>query len=301
MEGRPNYFAEIVSSQNSQTLRNPLLFSVGVHLFITLIIFMPTSFFHLNQPPEIYSVELIDLTEPQFKPEPPAPPVPIAKPKPPTDSQISTKPILSTRTIPQTPTEIKILRPRKVKINHHKDKPPIDQTMVFAALQRMQKQEQKQLAQEKLDQANEAVEQANQEVLDALRESILARTPHNLQTTVNAVTSSNTKPSSGGSSQGGQRANTILRQYKATIGQHIHQQWHLPEGQNWNSKLVTTIIVNIKPDGIVTASRIHKASKSQQFDRFVIETIEKASPFPPFPKEVTYKPLMLHFYPAGIQ
>ncbi len=279
--------------QNS-SIRNPLLFSVGIHLLITFIVLFPTSLFHFNKAPEIYSVELIDLSEPQIESEPviETPPPPLAKPKPIIKETVSTKPILSTRNIPQTPTTIKILRPRKVKKDLRIDRPPIDQTMVLAALQKMKHQEKEEQAQLELDKANEAVEIANKEAMQALRESILRRQPNI------------TRPSSSsnnGLQAGGQRANTVLTQYIATIGHHISGYWRLPEGQKWDSKLKTTLIVNIKDDGIVISSKILSASKSKQFDKFVIETIEKSSPLPPIPSEITNKPLKLHFFPQGLQ
>lgn len=287
--------------RHNTNVRNPLLFTIGIHLTITIIIFLPTSFFHISPTPEIYSVELIDLNEPQFKPEPvkDTTPHPVSKPKP-AEPAISTKPVLSTRNIPLTPTEIKILRPRKIKKDLRKDRPPIDQTMVLAALQRLKKQEQEQRAKEELKQASEAVEKANEEVLQALRESILSRQP---VTTSNINTSTESNPTAQGnnSPQSGQRAHSVLTQYIATIGHHIGQYWRLPEGQKWDTTLKATVVVKIKPDGIVTSANLHESSGSRQFDRFVIETIEKASPLPPIPAELDYRPLKLHFYPAGLQ
>ena len=284
-------------------IRNPLLFSLGIHLFITLIIFLPTSFFHISPAPEIYSVELIDLNEPQAKPEPVAQPEPtsITKSKPVIEPALSTKPVLSTRNIPQTPTEIKILRPRKIKKDLRKDQPPIDQTMILAALQRLKKQEQEQRAQKELDQANEAVQQANEEAMQALRTSILARRPSTSSSNTNPQTSSIQTETGNSSSQAGQRAHSILSQYTATIGHHIGQYWRLPEGQKWDTTLNATVIVKIKPDGIVTSAKLYESSSSKQFDKFVIETIETASPLPPIPPELDNKPLKLHFYPAGLQ
>jgi TonB family protein len=302
MKGRKIQPLDTFLLQRNATVRNPLLFTIGIHLSITIIIFLPTSFFHINPTPEIYSVELVDLSEPQSEPEPvrEITPRPISKPKPVTEPAISTKPVLSTRNIPRTPTEIKILRPRKIKKDLRKDQPPIDQTMVFAALQRLKKQEQEQRAKKELEQANEAVEKANQEVLQAVRDSILARQPV-ASSEINTSTDSGSAAHGNNSLQSGQQAHSILTQYIATIGHHIGQYWRLPEGQKWDTTLNATVIVKIKPDGIVTSADLYKSSRSKQFDKFVIETIEKASPLPPIPAELEYRPLKLHFYPAGLQ
>ncbi len=281
--------------------RNPLLFSVGIHLGIALIVFMPTSFFHRAETPEIYSVNLIDLSELWPEPEPmqPPPAKPVIKQEQAKEPVVSTKPILSTRNIPQPPTEIKILRPRKVKIDLRKDQPPIDQTMVFAALERMRQQEQLQ-AHEELARAEEKVKKANSEALQALRTSILTRQADLADSNPLSV-SANQNNSTGGGQQAGQRANSVLTQYIATMGQHIGEYWRLPEGQKWDNSLSTIVIVKIKTDGIVISAKIDAPSKSRQFDRFVIETIDKASPLPPVPAELPNIPLKLHFYPQGLQ
>ncbi len=285
-------------------IRNPLLFSITVHLFITGIIFFPTSLFHRTRTPEIYSVELVDLSEPVQEPETQVQhsPPPVVKPTPVVETAVSTQPVLSTRNIPQAPTEIKIIRPRAIKKDLRKDRPPIDQTMVMAALQRLQSQEVAQQAQQELDQAKEAAEQANEEMLQALRNSILARpTPGGSQPVASRSTADLNATSS--TPQAGQVANTVLLQYIATVNNHIGQHWRLPEGQKWDSTLKATVIVKIRKDGIVTSSRFEEPSTSRQFDKFVAETIDKASPLPPVPEEITNKDyaLRLHFYPKGLQ
>lgn len=285
---------------NDPATRNPLLFSLSVHLCISVIIFVPSSFFHRSTPPEIYSVELIQFDEPMLEPEP-VQPESTPKPPPPKvvdEPAVSTKPVLSTRNIPTTPTTIKILRPRKIKQDLRKDQPPIDPTMVFAALERLKKQEQQVKAEEEFDRAKEAEKNANEEALEALRQSILTRQPQRNTDSVQSPSQGNT--STTGGQQNGQLANTILSQYIATVGLHISNHWRLPEGQKWDNSLNTTVIVKIKANGVVISSKIDTASKSKQFNKFVIETIEKASPLPPIPVELSNKPLKLHFYPQGL-
>ena len=299
MEGYDTINPEQQPFWADQALKKPLFFSVGLHLAIALIVFMPTSLFHQSPPPIVYSVQLIDLSDPLPAPklQPVAPPEQVAPKIIPKEPAVSTKPILSTRNIPKTPSEIKILRPRKIKRDLRKDKPPIDQSMVFAALERMRKQEQI-LAKQELELAEEEVKKANDDALQALRSSILSRQPDPYD--ASSVTQ-NQQGSPASGLQQGQRANTILSQYTATMGQHIGEFWRLPEGQKWATNLNTIVIVKIKDDGIVISSKIDVASKSKQFDRFVIETIEKASPLPPIPDELPNTPLKLHFYPQGLQ
>ncbi len=305
MQGIPSPHTFLTVLLRDTSRRDPLLFSVGVHLCITLIIFFPTSFFHLKRTPEIYSVELIDLSEPLSDPvmEQPSITPPLVQPQPLVEPAVSTKPVLSTRNIPQTPTEIKILRPRAVKKDLRRDKPVIDQTMVLAALQRVQNKEKAQQAQEELDRANEAVVEANADMLAALRQSILTRPSQGPASPSEASQSSSANTSMQSGASAVQLANSALIQYKATVNNHIAQHWRLPEGQKWDETLQATIIVKIKKDGIVTSSRFEQHSKSRQFDKFVSETIDKASPLPQIPEELgnkTYS-LRLHFYPKGLQ
>ncbi|MDA3970625.1 MAG: TonB family protein [Desulfobulbaceae bacterium] len=305
MEGAPLQQTPPPVFWRNPACRRPLLFSLGVHLFILGILFFPTSLFHLPQhAPEIYSVALIDLSEPLQEPETQNPPSPPPMVKPPTVAEpaVSTQPVLSTRNIPQAPTEIKFLRPRAVKKDVRKDQPPIDQTMVMASLQRMQNQEKAQQAQRELDQANEAAEQANEEVLQALRHSILARPSQGINTSqISGGSTSRTGDANATGSQTGQAADTASKQYKATVNHHIGQYWYLPEGQKWDSTLKATVIVRLKPDGIVTSTEIEVSSKSKQFDKIVIETVERASPLPPIPAELENISLKLHFSPEGLQ
>jgi TonB family protein len=285
---------------NNPSIRNSLLFSLSIHLCVTLIIFIPSSFFHRSTPPEIYSVELIQLDEAMLEPEPVQPD---STPKPPRpkvvdEPAVSTKPVLSTRNIPQTPTEIKILRPRKIKKDLRKDQSPIDQTMVFAALERLKIQEQQVKAEKELERAKEAEKNANDEALQALRQSILTRQPLRNTDSVQSPSEGNNNNTSG--QQNGQRANTIRNQYNASVIHHVGSYWRLPEGQKWDKDLTTTVVVKIKENGVVTSSKIYTSSKSKQFDKIAIETIEKASPLPPLPAELSNIPLKLHFYPKGL-
>lgn len=297
-----------VTPKNCSTLSitlAPILFSLGVHLTLCAIVFMPTSFFSATRP-ETYSVQLINLSDPQLENEPVVtpPPLPEIQEKVPAVTQpvVSTTPILSTRNIPQTPTEIKILRPRKFKKDLRKNQRPIDQSMVLAALERLKQLETQEKANRELTKANEAVAKANDEALQALRESILIRQPlATPQVTSSEQNMGNTTGAAASGGQSGQQANSTLNQYIATIGHHIGTYWRLPEGQHWDNRLNAIVHVKIKDDGIVISSKIAVSSKSKQFDKFVLETIQKASPLPAIPATLDNKPLKLHFYPQGLQ
>ncbi len=275
--------------------RKPFLFSAALHLATLLIALMPSSFFLFNRSmPEVYSVELVDLTELPTPPQEDFQQQAAPEPASPAEQTKSMQPVLSTRTIPKAPTEIKLIRPRALKKDVRL--PPMDPSLVMAALNRIQQQEK----------AKEEKEKA----LEAIRKSIMARETSQDKGSENdgkeqqqpAATGPSRQaiPGYGGPPGSGQAANTALKKYKALVAHHIGKFWSLPEGQVWHKDLRATVIVKVRPDGIVTSSSFELHSDSGQFDKFVLQTIDQASPLPPFPEEIPNYPLRLRFYPEGM-
>jgi TonB family protein len=283
-----------ITRWDDEKWRNPFLFSASIHLAILVIALLPSSLFHFSRAtPEIYSVSLFDLDE-----------LPAPAPEKfqetfkeeaivPAEQANSLQPILSTRTIPDTPTEIKLIRPRALKKDLRL--PPMDPTLVLAALNRIQQQE-------------KALEK-KEEALEAIRKTILARETTGTEGQRNTGTGPQQKISSAqnsvspgyaGPPGSGQAANTALKKYKAQVAQHIGKFWSLPEGQVWPKNLQATVIIKVRSDGIVTSTSLEKNSANAQFDKFVLQTIDQASPLPPFPEEIPKLPLRLNFYPEGM-
>ena len=127
-----------LSHWGDENWRKPFLFSAGIHLAILLIALVPSSFFSFSRSiPEIYTVDLIDLDDvpaPEDYQE-----TPWEESVAPAQQTRSMQPVLSTRAIPKAPTEIKLIRPRALKKDVRL--PPMDPTMVLAALNRIQEQE----------------------------------------------------------------------------------------------------------------------------------------------------------------
>ncbi len=262
--------------------RNPFIFSATIHLAILCIALLPSDlFFFSRNIPEVYSVDLIDLDEiptddfyESARQETYSPP----------ENTRGLQPVLSTRTIPKAPTEIKLIRPRALKKDVRL--PPMDPTMVLAALNRIQQQEKAKTEKEK--------------ALKALRDSIMARESASESVTeqTRPVKSGPATGSSGG--EKGMAANTAIKKYKALTAQHIGRFWSLPEGQKWDKDLYAIVLVEVRPDGIVTSTELVERSDNAQFDKFVMQTIEQASPLPAVPEEIANIPLRLHFYPEGM-
>lgn len=286
----------LIAKWADQKWRNPFLFSVSIHLAILVIALLPSSLFHFSRAtPEIYSVDLIDMNE---LPTAPPPEDFQESPQPetaaPIDQSRSLQPVLSTRTIPKAPTEIKLIRPRALKKDVRL--PPMDPSMVLAALSRIQHQE-------------KAVEE-KEKAVEAIRQSILSRETAPPQEPANIDKSREQKIAStpgvqksvgyAGPPGSGQIANTALKKYKAIVAQHIGKLWTLPEGQVWQKDLLAVVDVKVSLDGIVISTNFEKHSDNGQFDKFVLYTIEQASPLPPFPQEIPHLPLRLHFRPEGM-
>ncbi len=291
---------------------------------------VPGSLFHFSRPmPEVYTVSLFDLEElsspaPEPAPKPEPEPEPAASKEaveqesvaPPTEAT-SMEPLLSTRPIPQAPTEIKLLRPRAVKkdlrqSDQQKDGPlpPLDSSMMLAALQRIEQQEKAAAAEKRAAAAQKEAEAAAEKAVESLRKSILTRQTAGATASQEAATggapgttTAGSKGRSGysGPPGSGQAATTALKQYKALVAQHIGRFWILPEGQVWTRELRATVLIKVRLDGIVTATTLETSSGSGQFDKFVLQTIKEASPLPPFPQEIPHLPLRLHFYPEGMR
>jgi len=90
--------------------------------------------------------------------------------------------------------------------------------------------------------------------------------------------------SSRGSSARQGVSNIVSQQYIMSVGAHMQQFWILPEMRQWNPSLETVVVLTIRRDGTVVKVDIEQKSEDPFFDQFVMQTVDKASPVPPFPK-----------------
>lgn len=281
--------------------RGPLLFSLGLHLTFIIALLLPTDLFTLqHRLPEIYTVNLIDLPQPTLEPQPtktastPPPSLPKTKASP---QVISSTPLLSSRVMPTLPSEIKIIRPRaSKKIMRHKR----DSRSILAAYARIKAQE---AVTKELASAQAQAETEKQKALEMMAQAILTRQGPSPPSTPPLTTTDPTASSNTGQPGAGVTTNNALRIYKAAVNQQISSQWILPEGQQWQPTLQAVVIVKINKDGIVLSQDFVKRSGNTQFDKFVSQALEKASPLPRLPTELADKDyaLRLTFFPRGLQ
>ena len=86
----------------------------------------------------------------------------------------------------------------------------------------------------------------------------------------------------GGQVSDGQKTDFQTLQYFAKLKAHINMYWSLPQelaGKNWR----TQVYAEIDRTGRVLQGKILKSSGNEDFDARVLETINRASPFPPPP------------------
>ena len=91
--------------------------------------------------------------------------------------------------------------------------------------------------------------------------------------------------SKGDSAQGEKMEDFAIVQYFTSIRGHINMYWSLPmelAEQNLRAQIHT----EISDTGVVLKRTIMQSSGNEEFDARVLETIDRASPFPPPPNEV---------------
>ncbi len=77
----------------------------------------------------------------------------------------------------------------------------------------------------------------------------------------------------------------LVFQYFTSVRSHINVYWSLPQ-ELADKSYRAQIHANINEDGVVLSRRIIQSSGNEDFDARVLETIDRASPFPKPPKEV---------------
>ncbi len=70
--------------------------------------------------------------------------------------------------------------------------------------------------------------------------------------------------------------------YQAEIDKHVKKYWTLPQWLS-NANLQARALIRIDERGLVISKEITKSSGNPTYDEIVLETVQKASPFPPPP------------------
>ena len=77
-----------------------------------------------------------------------------------------------------------------------------------------------------------------------------------------------------------------MKQYFSAVYQKIHDNWVLPDLQNWDNSLEAILVIVIRKDGTITDSYFERKSDNIYFNQFVLKAIKDSTPLPPFPEQL---------------
>ncbi len=330
---------DTIEGYAEQNRKKPLVLAIAVHLAVVAIMLLPSSLFDFSRNrEEIYTVNLFDAVESApARPAPaPAPsPAPVAKkqepPPPPVVKKIETppvpikeavvvekpEPVISTETESVAPAEVISLKPKAVKKDLKPKKveikpTPKEEIKVDQAINRLKNELNRKQAERKAKEMQVQAEAAVDDAVAKLRESIRTQgqwtsTARGVQPSVKSQTSSGTSGSGSGigtgAGGGDAKLDAALRRYYIAVSQKIHENWILPEMQEWKKDLKAVLVVNVRRDGVVTEYEFEEKSSNPFFDQFVEKTLKESLPLPPFPDDIEESSLEigLVFHPSGLQ
>jgi outer membrane biosynthesis protein TonB len=308
--------SEFINSPNpfayDQEWKLPLSLAIAVHLVVFGLLIMPPSFLMRHR--EFQEIQTINLFTPEeLKPakhqRKMRPKTAVKKIEPPKTAPQPKAQSINIDEQPQVlpkPDKIISLRPRKLKKRPPKPvkKEPTSEDLLRKALERTKA---------RINAKKEKVQLRN-----AL--SDLVKNLHNIPTPVakpapiekpatgqapDTSTSPVTKTSSAPSGQTGQSNAAIgraMRQYYMAISRRIHDNWSLPETQNWQPSLEAIIVIVVHRNGTVSKTFFEKKSSNVYFNQYVEKTISASSPMPAFPSDIKKERLEigLKFRPSGM-
>jgi len=279
----------------SSEWRKPLNISIGLHVIVLVMaILAPDLFDRQPKLPEIYTVNLftaIEVAEPApaaKAPEVKAAEKPAAreaeaeKKKPAVSIQPSKPEVVPavTTTIAK-PVSLQPLK-HKIKLGKTREEEEQEKAKLSQVVQRL-----KATAAQK--ETREAADRAAKDAVSKLADALKTSPATTTGTTAKAAgqTSSTTKSAGISGPKGtGVEPDFYLKQYLSTVYQQIHDNWILPDLQNWDNSLEAVLVITIRRDGVVTNSFFEKKSDNIYFNQFVLKAVKDASPLPPFPDQL---------------
>jgi len=262
----------------------PINLTIGFHLFIYLsVIYLPQLFKPAIKYPEIYSVKLVNIVEPQAEAPPVQPQVKQVEKTPPKIKEIKIKPV-----------EIK--KP-KVVVKPKPKPAPVKKAVSIKPLKRKKRKKIKKrpppdkTAERKLKRAKELERKAEREARLAAQQ--VEKIKSQIRRTNRTVRGSRQANIS----------NLLESRYQAQIFSRLQQYWSLPDHKPWDPNLSALVVITIQSDGKVTNRYFEKKSGDRYFDQFVVSTLQKAGDMPPIPPALRrpYYKIGLRFKPESIQ
>ncbi len=314
------YQVSYMSSNNDWKL--PLNLAIGFHIMVALsAVWLPLLFDTQPKFTDIYTVNLINMAEPEAAP---AGSVPAAAPPQPA---VKTPPKVIEKTVapvkvpvkkaapiaeekpaevaPPAPPKAISLKPIKRKVKN-KVVPPDDTVRreMEKREKELERQKRQQLA-ESLKDEQSATEEARiaAEEAEAARKDMLEsqRQLSQIRSSQMSSTSSGTQSNSTAQSSG--TTNALTAQYAAAVAARIQPFFQLPEIKTFDPSLVTVVVITINSNGEIADTQIETGSGDSLYDQFVLKSLEAANPLPPIPPAIRKQRIEigLKFSPSGIQ
>ena len=274
--------------------RKPLNISIGLHVIVlVLAVLTPNLFDRQPKMPEIYTVNLftaIEEAEPAPAAKAPAPKAekPAAREMEPETKKTAvsiqpSKPEVApvVETTIAKPVSLQPLK-QKIKLGKTREEEELEKAKLSNVVQKLKASAAQKEAREEADRA---AKDAVSKLADALKTSPAATTG----TAAKAAGQTGSTAKSAGIS--GPRGTGIepdfyMKQYLSTVYQQIHDNWILPDLQNWDDSLEAVLVITIRRNGEVANSFFEKKSDNIYFNQFVLKAVKDASPMPPFPDQL---------------
>lgn len=297
----------------------PLNLAIGFHIMVALTaVYLPMLFESKPKFTDVYTVNLVNMSEPAAAPAAapapaPAPAPPKAPPKmiektaapvkiPPKTQAAPIAEAKPEEAAPPAPPKAISLRPVKKKVKN-KVIPPDDtvkreqekREKEVEKVKRQQLAESLRAEQTAAEEARLAAEEAEAErrLMEATQERLAAIRSQ-------ASTGTGTRPSPGPS---GGTTNALDAQYAAAVAARIQPFFQLPEIKTFDPSLVTVVVITINSNGEIADTRIEASSGDAIYDQFVLKSLEAANPVPAIPPALRRQriELGLKFSPSGIR
>jgi len=279
----------------------PLNLAVGFHLLIGFsIIFLPNLLKSRPKFEDIYTVNLIEISEPAAEAASPVQPqlsTPQPEPQPEPVKAENQAPVLEpTKPVPApAPVKAVSIKPLKRKIKKTIKPEPVKDNSRQKELEKIKRQniaEALKAEQLAAEQARIAAEEA------AIQQKLLEQ---QLRTVKNQVTSNTSATTRRTGTSGAKSA--LSTQYLGTVMNHVIKYWALPEFKTWDPDLTAVVVITISQSGKITNQFFEKRSGDPTFDQFVRKTLQDADPLPAIPPALREQKMEigLRFRPGSIQ
>jgi colicin import membrane protein len=299
--------------------KTPLNLAIAFHLIIALgAVYLPDILKTKPRFEDVYTVNLINLSEvstPEPAPaaaEPVAPatpkPQPEAKPKPqppvekvPEKAVSIAEPKPEPKTEPAPTPEPVVEQAISIKPSKQKVKKEVPVVTPPKPPERDLSQVRRQKLAEMIKAEQAAAEEANILAEEAELEKRLAEAA--LRRLARSTTATTSRPTNSPTATSAVQLSALENQYYAAISAKLQAYWRLPEYKDWPPTLLATIVITINKDGKIMDSFFETSSGDKIFDKFVTKTLQDARELPPIPSAIKKQRMEigLRFTPEGIR